>query len=162
MSTRSRLLILFIFLLSVNTYGAYSIQPPATKSLNESEVFALETQLLTLVNRERRKAKLPLFTLDSAMSNVSRKHSYDMAMRDFFSHKNKQGQSPFDRMRQAGINFQAAAENIAYASEVLEIHKNLMNSPGHRANIMNPRYNKIGIGIVPFKYGLMTTQLFTN
>ncbi len=85
-----------------------------------------------------------------------------MATRDFFSHKNKQGQTPFDRMRQAGITFITAAENIAYAPEVLEIHKNLMNSPGHRANILNPKYNKIGIGIVAFKHGLMTTQLFTN
>ena len=117
---------------------------------------------MVLVNKERKKAGLKLFNLDSLMSDVSRRQSSDMAVRDFFAHKNRKGQSPFDRMKQAGIIFQAAAENIAYASDVTEIHKNLMNSPGHRANIMNPKFSKIGIGIVPFKYGLMTTQLFMN
>jgi len=126
------------------------------------ELNSSEYHLLELVNKERKKAGLSLFVMDSLLQKVARAHSADMVKKDFFSHKNPDGQNPFDRMKKAGVVFMAAAENIAYNASVVEIHKALMKSPGHRANIMNSKLGRIGIGLVPFKYGLMATQVFKN
>mgnify|MGYP003575885971 CR=1 FL=1 len=122
----------------------------------------LERQLLNLVNKERRKRGLSLFSADPQVQGVARKHSADMANRDFFSHYNPDGKDPFDRMKSDGLTFRAAAENIAYAQTLEEIHTSLMNSPGHRKNILNPKFGRLGIGIVHCRYGLMVTELFRD
>jgi uncharacterized protein YkwD len=71
-----------------------------------------------------------------------------MVRRDFFSHTNPDGQSPFDRLRAAGVTYLAAAENIAYgyttAAGVLEAW---LNSEGHRRNLENCRYTHHGVGL---------------
>ncbi len=119
--------------------------------------------MLALVNQERAANGLPPFTLDPALSSVARAHSLDMATRSYFSHTNPDGLSPFDRMSRAGITFRSAAENIAWAGTVDIAHTSLMNSPGHRANILNPTLNRIGIGIVPKdSRNVMVTQVFTD
>ena len=123
---------------------------------------SLEYQLLDLVNKERKRAGLSLYIMDHTLRNVARAHSADMVKRDFFDHKNPDGESPFDRMTKAGVKYMKAAENVAYNASVVEIHRSLMNSPGHRKNIMNPALGKIGIGIVNSRYGLMATQVFKN
>ncbi len=135
-------------------------KPSYTKSTENLK--SLEYQLLDLVNKERKRAGLSLYIMDNTLQNVARAHSADMVKRDFFAHKNPDGESPFDRMTKAGVQYMKAAENVAYNASVIEIHKSLMNSPGHRKNIMNPALGKIGIGLVPFKYGLMATQVFKN
>jgi uncharacterized protein YkwD len=86
-----------------------------------------------------------------------------MVAKGYFSHTDLAGRSPFDRMRAAGISYRAAAENIAWAGSVEQAHTSLMNSPGHRANILNGQLNRIGIGIVQ-KDGMhvMVTQAFTD
>ena len=133
-----------------------------TSITKPADIESLEQELHQLVNRERKKAGLAPLVYDEQVQLVARAHSRDMARRDFFSHVNPDKENPFDRMKKAGIIFRAAAENIAYASTIKEIHEGLMNSPKHKANILNPKLGRMGIGIVASKYGLMTTQLFKN
>jgi len=71
--------------------------------------------------------------------------------------------SPFDRMRQGGARFRAAGENIALAPTVEVAHNGLMNSPGHRENILNPAFGRVGIGVEDGGlHGKMFTQNFTD
>lgn len=133
--------------------------PPAASG----DLSSLEARMLSLLNQERAANGLAAFTMDAALSSVARSHSSDMVARGYFAHTSPDGLSPFDRMSRAGISFRSAAENIAWAGSVEVAHTSLMNSPGHRANILNPSLKRIGIGIVQ-KDGMhvMVTQVFTD
>nr|WP_317169283.1 CAP domain-containing protein [Mucilaginibacter humi] len=79
------------------------------------------------------------------------------------SHTTPEGLDPFDRMRNDGVRFLTAGENIAITQTLPMAHTGLMNSPGHRANILNPAFGRLGIGILDAGwYGLMITQAFRN
>lgn len=122
-----------------------------------------EAQMLYLVNRERIKAGLQPLKADPALVPVARAHSKDMFTRGYFAHQTPEGKDPFDRMKAAGITFMAAGENLALAQTVEIAHTNLMNSPGHRANILNPSFGRVGIGILDGGfYGLMVSQEFRD
>jgi uncharacterized protein YkwD len=100
---------------------------------------------------------------DPEIQVVARKHSADMFARGYFSHINPNGEDPFDRMRKGGIRFLAAGENLALAQTLTIAHNGLMNSPGHRANILQPAFGRLGIGILNSGiHGLMITQNFRN
>ncbi len=119
--------------------------------------------MLVLVNQERVARGLPQFVADPALTALARAHSADMAARSYFSHTNPDGLDPFDRMGAAGISFGSAAENIAWAPTVEWAHDALMDSPGHRANLLNPSLGRIGIGIAPKdSKSILVTQAFTN
>jgi uncharacterized protein YkwD len=97
------------------------------------------------------------------MTRVARAHSSDMFVRGYFAHNTPEGKTPFDRMRASGIQFTAAGENLALAQTLEIAHTNLMNSPGHRANILHPAFGRLGIGILDGGfYGLMISQEFRN
>lgn len=122
-----------------------------------------EWEMLNLVNRERTKVGLNVLTMDFKLRDVARAHSLDMFKRNYFSHETPEGLSPFDRLDKAGIEYRAAGENLALAPSVELAHQGLMNSPGHKANILSPDFNKIGIGTVDGGlYGKMFSQEFTN
>ena len=122
-----------------------------------------EQRMLDLVNRERSQAGLRPLAGDERLRQVARAHSLEMFQLDYFSHTSPTAGSPFDRMRAAGIGFVVAGENLAYAPDVETAHNGLMNSPGHRANILRPEFGRIGIGIVKSQaQGAMFTQDFTN
>lgn len=124
---------------------------------------SLEAQMLDMVNRERMKAGLSPLKSDPEMAVVARAHSKDMFARGYFAHVNPDGKDPFDRMKAAHIHFMAAGENLALAQTLEIAHTNLMNSPGHRANILNPAFGRLGIGILDGGfYGLMISQEFRN
>lgn len=124
---------------------------------------AYEAEMLQLINEERRKYGLKLLQADGEMLQVARAHSRDMFAKGYFAHDNLEGQGPFDRMRAANIHFAAAGENLALAQTVEIAHVNLMNSPGHRANILNPSFGRVGIGILDGGfYGLMISQEFRD
>ena len=123
----------------------------------------LEAQMLVLVNQERAKAGLKPLAPDPALTEVARRHSTDMFGRGYFSHVTPEGWSPFDRIRAAGIPFLTAGENLALAPTLSIAHTGLMNSPGHRANILRPQFGRVGIGIMDSGLrGLMVTQNFRN
>ena len=123
----------------------------------------LEAEMLELLNKERAKEGLPPLKADPEMTLVARAHSKDMFARGYFAHKNPDGQSPFDRMDLAGVKYKAAGENLALAQTMEIAHRNLMNSPGHRANIMSDAFGRVGIGILDGGfYGLMISQEFRD
>lgn len=122
-----------------------------------------ERIMLELINKERTENGLSSLELDIEVQKVARNHSKDMLKKGYFAHDSLDGKSPFDRMEEAGIKFITAGENIALAPNVYLAHQGLMDSPGHRENILNSEFGKIGIGVQDGGiYGKMFTQDFTN
>jgi uncharacterized YkwD family protein len=120
-----------------------------------------EKQMLDLVNAERIKAGLKPLQIDMRLVDLARKKSRDMIQNNYFGHTSPVYGTPFEMMKSAGITYRYAGENLAGAPTVQKAHEGLMNSPGHRANILSPNYNRIGIGVVEGgPYGKMFTQLF--
>lgn len=123
----------------------------------------LEAKMLELVNKERIKNGLKPLQADPELTEVARAQSRDMFVRGYFAHVNPEGKDPFDRMRTAHVEFRSAGENLALAQTMEIAHRNLMNSPGHRANILQPAFGRLGIGIMDGGYyGLMVSQEFRN
>lgn len=123
----------------------------------------LEARMLALLNQERAEAGLPPLQADPALATVARAHSRDMFARGFFSHVTPEGRGPFERMRAGGVRFLTAGENLALAQTLTMAHEGLMESPGHRANILRPAFGRVGIGVLDGgRYGLMVTQKFRN
>ncbi len=86
-----------------------------------------------------------------------------MFRRGYFSHVTPEGKSPFDRMKRARVKFMSAGENLALGQTLSICHRGLMNSPGHRANILHRSFKRVGIAIMDGGiYGLMITQDFRN
>ena len=109
---------------------------------------AEEQQMLNLVNGERAKAGLPALKADLQMTKLARMKSQDMINRNYFNHQSPTYGSPFDMLTKYGVSYRTAGENIAGNGSVSGAHTSLMNSPGHRANILGSQFNYVGIGIV--------------
>lgn len=107
-----------------------------------------EQQLFDLTNAARVRHGRSILRWDDAISETARKHSLDMAINDYFNHENLEGLSPFDRMKADQIKFSKAGENLAYGqSSSIFAHEGLMNSKGHRDNILVDDYSHLGIGV---------------
>jgi uncharacterized protein YkwD/uncharacterized membrane protein required for colicin V production len=123
----------------------------------------LELKMLHLVNMERKKVGIDTLRADPELTALARRYSEEMFAEGYFSHFSPDGKSPFDRMKEAKIKFRAAGENLALAPTLPIAHTGLMNSPGHKANILRPAFGRLGIGIVEGgRHGLMITQEFRN
>jgi len=120
-----------------------------------------EQQLFALVNQERTALGLGALAWDPRLVPVARAHAVEMFRLKYFSHQSPVDGSPFDRLAAAKISYRRAGENLAYAHSVAAAHRGLMESPGHRENILHPEYTRIGIGVISAgPYGRMFTQLF--
>jgi uncharacterized protein YkwD len=107
-----------------------------------------EYQLFDLTNASRAQHQLPILTWDEHVQATARKHSTDMAVNHFFDHTNLKGESPFDRMKEDDISFYLAGENLAYGQfSSIFAHEGLMNSLGHRENILRKDYEFLGVGV---------------
>jgi len=152
------------------TINNLSIHPASNESVklpfkdDHAEVRAdLEAEMLELVNQERVQRGLSPLKADPELTQVARDHSKDMFERGYFAHITPEGKSPFDRMNDAHVQYLTAGENLALAHSLSIAHNGLMNSPGHRANILNPAFGRVGIGILDGGfYGLMVSQEFRN
>ena len=124
----------------------------------------LEQQMLVLINDERTQAGLDPLKFNGDLNTSAEDHSEWMIASNTFSHTGDKGSSATERMADAGYDFSGAwtsGENIAFQSlrgapglsdDVVDLHNGLMNSPGHRANILNPDFKEIGIGIEAGEY----------
>ncbi|WP_245223567.1 CAP domain-containing protein [Ruegeria sp. HKCCSP346] len=124
-----------------------------------STASTFEREMLGLINQERTSRGLNPLQLETQLNDSSEDHSTWMLDTDTFSHTGSGGSSATQRMQDAGFDLEGnwrTGENIAWQSErgqpgisddVAQLHQNLMNSPGHRANILNPDFKYIGIGI---------------
>ncbi len=125
----------------------------------DAGVLEYENQVIRLVNEIRVKNGLSALTADWELSRVARFKSQDMKDNNYFSHTSPVYGSPFQMIKNFGISYRAAAENIAKGQATPEAVVNAwMNSSGHRANILNGSYNKIGVGYVAD--GKYWTQMF--
>lgn len=123
----------------------------------------LETKMLTLINAERMKRKLRALVADPDLLSVARAHSIDMFARGYFSHQTPEGLTPSDRVKKSKVRYLIMGENLALGQTLSICHRGLMNSPGHRANILSTAYSRVAIGIVDGGvHGLMVTQEFRN
>ena len=116
----------------------------ASEALKEG----FEYQLFDLTNASRRVHGLGVLEWDDQVRVTARKHSADMAENSYFSHTNPEGQSPFDRMEEDDIAFSVAGENLAYGQfSSIFAHEGLMNSLGHRENILKSDFKLLGVGV---------------
>ena len=122
-----------------------------------------EQEMFRLVNEERAKYGAGVLVWEENLAKVGRAHSKDMFERGYFSHYSPEGKDVGDRLDEAGIAYSIAGENLALAPNVNRAHTGLMNSEGHRRNILDPAFNKIGIGVIDGGvYGKMFTQVFKD
>ncbi|NLX64989.1 MAG: SH3 domain-containing protein [Clostridiaceae bacterium] len=135
--------------------------PVPSTDKQEGDLSPDEKKLLDLINAERAKSNLSPLIADPELMKVARIKANDMTKNNYFSHYSPTYGSPFDMMRQFGITFKAAAENIAGNSTIEGAVSSWMKSEGHRSNIMNSNYNYTGIGISKSnKYGYVFVQMF--
>jgi uncharacterized YkwD family protein len=113
-----------------------------------SSYSAFQNEVVRLVNQERAKNGLGALSVDSALTKTATLKSQDMAENGYFSHTSPTYGSPFDMMKQFGITYRTAGENIAMGQTTpAQVMEGWMNSPGHRANILQSSYTKIGVGV---------------
>lgn len=135
------------------------VDPPRLSVAQQAQVFIGQERIMfDLVNSFRVRNGLRPLSWHDRLAGVAREHSFDMSANDFFSHLSPTTAAPFDRLRRANISFRAMSENIALISSanVLHAHHKLLNSPGHRQNILFPAYTHLGVGVV----GKLYTQNF--
>lgn len=131
-----------------------SVQQNPSEQLSKKEQTAestilseYELEVVELTNVERQKHGLAPLQIDEALSKVARVKSEDMAKQNYFSHNSPTYGSPFDMMKQFGISYRTAGENIAMGQRSpQEVVNAWMNSEGHRANILNSNFTHIGVG----------------
>jgi uncharacterized protein YkwD len=118
-----------------------------------------EGQVLALVNQQRAAAGCRALSADSGLASLARAFSADMRDRKFFSHTDPDGLDPFERGQRAGVT--VLGENIAYGQpDPASVMTAWMNSPGHRANILNCSYTRLGVGVAYGPGGPWWTQDF--
>ncbi len=130
---------------------------------SKKDLLSLEQKLFELINEERQSRGLSVLGYSPDLSQLARAHSKDMASRGRISHTSTDGRSYQDRIVNEGFNFIAIGENVAFSNGYMPelIHKKLMDSPGHRENILSPSFDEVGIGAVLKKNkGYFITQDF--
>lgn len=124
---------------------------------------AAEKDMLRAVNQERTSRGISPLSLDSSLQGLARDYGQEMLTHGYFSHYSPDGLSPFDRMNQRNITYTFAGENLAFSANTTLAMQGLMNSPGHRDNILSTHYRKVGIGVIDAGiYGEMFVQEFTD
>jgi len=127
----------------------------------DASVHSYEQEVVRLVNAERAKHGLAALTEDWELARVARYKSQDMHDRRYFDHVSPTYGTPFEMMRAFGIRYRTAGENIAMGYRTpAAVVQAWMDSAGHRANILNASYTKIGVGYVAS--GHYWTQHFTG
>lgn len=153
-----------------DTLTFLTIQPKTSETVNlgfANDQFRFDEKtefaMIDLVNKERIKEGLSPLSFDSRLREIARGHSADMFKRGYFSHNTPEGYDLAFRAKAADVSFLIIGENLAFAPTLESAHRGLINSPGHRANILSEDYHQIGIGVANSEYyGLMITQVFKN
>lgn len=124
---------------------------------------ASEGQIFALVNDERRERGIHELELRHELVSVAREHARDMWEREYFGHISPEGEDVGYRLEEKEISFLVAGENLALAPTLSTAHTGLMNSPGHRENILSVDFKRVGIGVIDNGvYGKMFVQIFTD
>jgi len=148
---------------------------PVRVAQNNAQLASFERDMAQRVNAERQNAGLPPLLYDESLAQVARAHALEMRNRNYFAHESPTAslRHPQDRYRVAFGRIPAMiAENVyrewgsprqVTFAQVERGHASLMNSPGHRANVLDSRVRRIGIGIVVNAWGdIWITQMFSR
>ncbi|AOR23858.1 CAP domain-containing protein [Clostridium taeniosporum] len=154
-----------------------NVQPTSGDSVNVSGLSKLpekysisiqsnaENKILQLMNEKRVQAGLQPLTMDNTLLKVARYKSNHMIQYNYFDHTNPDGTKWTNWLQAIGYKYNTTGENIAYNTyDPVELFNQWWNSKGHRDNMMNPAYNKVGIGVIYDKDNnkYMGTQTFSN
>ncbi|MEX0622002.1 MAG: CvpA family protein [Candidatus Woykebacteria bacterium] len=151
------------YLITPQPLSEESIELSFPKEIKLTADTKSEKAMFDLVNAERKKRGVSILKWDDELKKVGRAHCLDMFERGYFSHYSPEGTSPFDRMDKAGIDYKAAGENLAYAPNVEVAHQGLMDSPGHKENILRAEFGHLGVGVIDGGInGKMFCQEFTD
>lgn len=147
-------------------YPGTSNQKTSTNTNNNTSTTSTkmtndEKEVFDLINKQRTQNGLSSLKENSELQRVARIKAQDMVNNNYFSHTSPTYGSPFDMMKSFKISYNTAGENIAGNSSNSSAVTAWMNSPGHRANILNGSFNQTGIGVVTgSKYGKIYVQMF--
>lgn len=136
------------------------IEPAKRRQLERDHGAAIE--IFELLNAARVQNGLPSLEWDQDLAEVGAGHAFEMYLDGYFAHVSPITGDVGDRLVAAGISYRVAGENLALAVSTTEVHEGLMDSPGHRANILGESYTRVGIAVVDGPLGLMTVQVFTG
>lgn len=139
-----------------NTTPAPKPTPNGGTNITNGTISSSEKQLLDLINKERRANGLKELKLNTKLFDIAEMKSRDMYTNGYFSHQSPTFGSTFDILKQSGLKYSYTGENIARTQSVSKAHAGFMRSAGHKANILNPKFTQVGIGIVGDRY----TELF--
>ncbi len=122
-----------------------------------------ESEMFKMINKERSNVGVGELKWRIELVPVARAHAVDMWTRNYFGHVSPDGKDVGNRLEAAGINYMTAGENLALAPTLQTAHTGLMNSEGHRHNILDPQFKRVGIGVIDNGiYGKMFVQVFTD
>ncbi len=122
-----------------------------------------EGEMFRLVNEERKKIGVSELTWRPEIVPVAREHAKDMWERRYFGHVSPEGRDVGDRLEEAVVSYFVAGENLALSPTTRIAHTGLMNSEGHRTNILSEEFKAVGIGVIDNEiYGKLFVQIFTD
>jgi len=140
---------------TVLTLPVHVAQAPSNSSM--------ETAMLALLNRSRAEAGRSVLLPNTTLTAVARVHGVDMFAFGYLSHRSRDGRTPWDRVTAAGVRPHIVGENLAFAPDVQEANTLLLESPGHRRNMLSTEYHRVGIGVVDGgDRGVIVVEDFTN
>jgi uncharacterized protein YkwD/stress response protein SCP2 len=150
--------------LAAETFPGLPTPPPAAPGAppRPDSTSGPYAEVILLTNRERGKHGLGQLAANKQLAEAAQMHSADMAVRNFFDHQNPEGAQCWDRAQLVGYRYRKIAENIAAGQRSPEeVVEGWMNSPGHRANILDGELTEIGVGLAAGgSYGTYWTQVF--
>ena len=156
---------LFLLLAPPCAKNLFCLKQEKEPSSQKKDVPTIELDLFNLINTERKKLGLAPVRFSPPLSFLARKHSQDMALRGDISHLSTSGETYSERLVKGGFYFIKNGENIAFSQTFIPefIHKGFMEGPGHKATVLDPDFDELGIGVV-FKKdkGYYVTQDFVR
>jgi uncharacterized protein YkwD/uncharacterized membrane protein required for colicin V production len=151
----------FSYIVAPDGGTSYRLPPVGDTGIDAS--LEDEERIFRLVNDARNEHGLPPLQLDESLREVARQHSEEMLRLGYFAHESPNTGTLGDRLRANDIPYRHAGENLAYAPSADVAHRGLMQSPGHRANILEAGYSRLGVGVLRSPDGtIMVTQVFSN
>ncbi len=142
--------------------GSQPTPRPVYRSEPANDLSSEEEQMLDLINSERAKKGVKPLIADSRLVKAARLKSQDMIDNDYFAHESEKYGTPSELVAAQGVSYHYVGENLAVSGTVQQAHRGLMGSPGHRQNILNPKFRLIGIGIIKGRRGVTVSQEFTD
>jgi uncharacterized protein YkwD len=141
--------------------------PVVLETVGRQDPAAAEEELVTLINQERLARGLSPLRAERRLAEVARAHSQEMASTGVVAHVSPRTGNAADRVAKIGLRPMVVAENVGSAYTAAQAHRGFMTSPGHRANVIEPRVTTLGVGVVAGREenGMVTlyfTELFTD